>query len=99
MPIKEQSKKALRQMKRHAERNLKVREDLKTLMKKARLAIDKKEAKDKIEALIKQTQKSLDKAAQKNVFKKNTVARKLSRLVKYHQKGGKTIKNEVKAKV
>ena len=79
-------------MRRHAERNLKVREDLKTLMKKVRQAIDKKEAKDKIEPLIKQAQKSLDKAAQKNVMKKNAAARKLSRLVKYYQKGGKVEK-------
>jgi small subunit ribosomal protein S20 len=89
MPIKEQSKKALRQMKHHAERNMKVREDLKTLMKKVRQSIDKKEAKDKVEPLIKQVQKSLDKAAQKNVMKKNTAARKLSRLVRYYKKGGK----------
>ena len=99
MPIKEQSKKALRQMRHHAERNLKVREDLKTLQKKVRQAIDKKEANDKIEALIKQAQKGLDKAAQKNVLKKNTAARNLSRLVKYYQKGGKIIKNEEKPKV
>jgi len=89
MPIKQQSKKALRQMHAHAERNTKVREDLKTLLKKVRQAIDKKEAKDKIETLIKQAQKSLDKAAQKNVMKKNTAARKLSRLIKYHKTGGK----------
>jgi len=98
MPIKEQSKKALRQTKRHAERNLKAREDLKTLLKKARQAIDNKEAKDKIEALIKQAQKGFDKAAQKNIMKKNTAARKFSRLVKYYQKGGKVIKTEIKSK-
>lgn len=89
MPIKQQSKKALRQAQRHALRNLKVREDIKTLLKKARQAIDKKEAKDKIAALIKQAQKALDKASQKNVFKKNTAARKLSRLIKYQQKDSK----------
>lgn len=89
MPTKEQSKKALRQMHRHAERNLKVREDIKTLMKKARMAVDKKEPADKINALLKQIQKGLDKAAQKNVIKKNTAARKLSRLVKYSRKGSK----------
>jgi ribosomal protein S20 len=95
MPIKEQSKKSLRQMKRHAERNLKVREDIKTLMKKIRLAVDKKEPKDKIETMLKQAQKGLDKASQKNVFKANTSARKLSRLVKYFHKGGQAEKGEV----
>jgi small subunit ribosomal protein S20 len=89
MPIKEHSKKALRQTRTHTERNMKVREDIKTLMKKARQAIDKKETKDKIESLIKQVQKGLGKAAQKKIFKKNTASRKLSRLMRYYIKGGK----------
>jgi small subunit ribosomal protein S20 len=99
MPIKQQSKKALRQMQAHAERNMKVREDLKTLMKKVRQAIDKKEPKDKIEPLMKQIQKGLDKAAQKNVMKKNTAARKLSRLMKYNKIGGKVDKKIEKKQV
>ncbi len=102
MPIKQQSKKALRQTQRHAERNMKVREDLKTLMKKVRQAIDKKEAKDKIDPMIKQAQKGLDKAAQKNIMKKNTAARKLSRLMSYYRKGGqaeKKIEKKVEQKI
>lgn len=71
---------------------MKVREDLKTLLKKVRQSIDKKESKDKIEPLMIQVQKSLDKAAQKNVMKRNTAARKLSRLVRYYKKGGKAEK-------
>jgi len=98
MPIKQQSKKALRQNIKRAAGNLKIREDIKTLLKKIHKAIDKKEAKDKIEAMIKEAQKKLDKAAQKKIFKKNTVARKLSRLVKYFKKGGKVIKKEVEEK-
>ena len=90
MPIKQQSKKALRQSHSHAERNLKVKEDIKTLLKKTRQAIDKKEAKDKIETMLKQAQKGLAKAVKKNVLKKNTAARKLSRLIKYFNKSLKT---------
>ncbi|MCX6743512.1 MAG: 30S ribosomal protein S20 [Candidatus Parcubacteria bacterium] len=87
MPIKQHSKKALRQNIKRASRNMKVREDIKTLLKKIRKAVDAKQDKAKIEAMIKDVQKKLDKAAQKNIFKKNTVARKLSRLVKYSKKG------------
>jgi len=94
MPIKQQSKKALRQSIKRASRNMKVREDIKTLLKKIRKAVDSKQDKAKIEAMIKDVQKKLDKAAQKNIFKKNTVARKLSRLIKYHGKGGSTVKKE-----
>lgn len=89
MPIKQQAKEALRKSKRHLARNTKIRGDLKTLLKKVRKDIDtKKPAKD-IEALVKQAQKAIDKAAQKGIIKKNTASRKLSRLVKYYKKGGK----------
>ena len=94
MPIKQQSKKALRQNIKRAIGNLKVREDIKTLIKKVRKAIEKNEDKKKIQAMLKDAQKKLDRAAQKKIFKKNTVARKLSRLVKYYKKGGKTVKKE-----
>lgn len=96
MPIKEQSKKALRQTKRRTERNLKIRQDLKTLLKKIRQAVDKKEPKEKIAPMLIQAQKGLDKAAQKNVLKKNTAARKLSRLISYYKKGGKAEKTAEK---
>jgi len=96
MPIKQQSKKSLRQSIKRASRNMKVRDDIKTLLKKIHKAIDKKEAKDKIETMLKEAQKKLDKAAQKKIFKKNTAARKLSRLVKYYIKGGHTTKKEEK---
>ena len=92
MPIKQHSKKALRQNIKRAARNMKVREDIKTLLKKIRKAVDIKQDKTKIEAMIKDVQKKLDKAAQKKIFKKNTVARKLSRLVKYYIKGAKAKK-------
>ena len=89
MPIKQQAKEALRKTKKHLTRNTKIREDLKTLLKKIRKDIDSKKGVKDVEALIKQAQKSIDKAAQKGVIKKNTAARKLSRLIKYYKKGGK----------
>lgn len=73
---------------------MKVREDIKTLLKKIRKAVDTKQDKAKIDAMIKDVQKKLDKAAQKHIFKKNTVARKLSRLIKYHRKGSNAVKKE-----
>jgi small subunit ribosomal protein S20 len=98
MPIKQQSKKALRQNIKRAERNMKVRDDIKTLIKRIRKAIDTKEDKKKIEEMLKQAQKSLDKAATKKIFKKNASARKISRLMKYWHKGGKPAKKEANAK-
>ncbi len=91
MPNTKQAKKELRKGLKRAEYNLKIREDLKTLIKKTRKAIDDKIAKDKIEEMLKQAQKSVDKAVQKGMLKKNTAARKLSRLMAYYKKGGKTI--------
>jgi len=94
----QQSIKALRQNRHRAERNLKIKEDIRTLIKKTRLAINNNQVKDKIEAMLKEAQKKLDKAAQKKIIKKNTAARKLARLVKYSQKGGKIIIKEEKSK-
>jgi small subunit ribosomal protein S20 len=48
------------------------------LIKKSQKAIETKNA--KAAELVKQTMKALDKAAQKGVIKKNTAARKKSRL-------------------
>lgn len=98
MPIKQQAREALRKAKRHLARNTKVREDLKTLLKKIRKDIDSKKAAKDIEALIKQAQKGIDKAAQKGVIKKNTAARKLSRLIKYHKKGGNAVEKKQEKK-
>ncbi len=98
MPIKQQSKKALRQTIKRTARNIKVREDIKTIIKKIRQAIEKNEDKKKIEEMLKDIQKKLDKAAQKKIFKKNTAGRKLSRLVKNFRKGGKTVKKEAEPK-
>ncbi len=94
MPIKKKSKKALKKSKKREAYNLKIREDLKTLLKKIRKAIEAKESKDKIEEMLKQAQKNIDKAVQKGVIKKNTGRRRLSRLMAYYKKGGEQTKKE-----
>jgi small subunit ribosomal protein S20 len=82
MPNLDSAKKELRKGKKLAAYNKKIKDQLKTLTKKSRKAID---AKDEAKAteLVNQTLKALDKAAQKAVIKKNTRDRKKSRL---HQK-------------
>jgi len=94
MPIKNSAKKALRKSQKIAEYNLKIKEDIKTLLKKSKKAVDAKESKDKIEEMLKKAQKDIDKAVQKGVIKKNTGSRKLSRLMQYYKKGGKVVKKE-----
>lgn len=80
MPIKKSAKKSLKQSKVRAARNAKVVRALKLVTKKTLGAIDKKteEAKKMAQAACQE----IDKACQKGVLKKNTAARKKSRLMK-----------------
>lgn len=80
MPNLPSAKKELRKSKKRNAVNNKIAENLKSLIKKSRQAIDTKDAKAK--ELIAQTLKALDKAAQKGVIKKNNRDRKKSRLQK-----------------
>ena len=82
MPNTKQAAKALRQNKVKNSRNLKIREDIHTLLKKIRKAVAAKQDQAKIAEMLKQAQKAIDKAVQKGVFKKNTGARKISRIIK-----------------
>lgn len=77
MPNKQSAKKALRQTKRHAALNAVKREAFKGAIKNALKAKSADEAKK----LIAAAQKALDKAAKNGLIKKNTAARKLSRLM------------------
>jgi len=80
MPNKLSAKKELRKGKKRQIVNQKALDNIKTLIKKSRKAI---EAKGKeAEELVKKTLKALDKAAQKGLIKKNTRDRKKSRLQK-----------------
>ena len=85
MPIKEASKKDLRKSKKRAARNKKVTIAAKVLIKKARKAIVAQEKETALE-LINKTIKTVDKAAQKGIIKKNTAARAKSRLMKRYNK-------------
>jgi small subunit ribosomal protein S20 len=78
MPNIKSAKKELRKGKRKHAYNEALREEVKTLIKKSRKAIETKDAAAK--ELVAKTLKALDKAAQKGVIKKNTKDRKKSRL-------------------
>ena len=81
MPIKESAKKALRQAKKHRVLNLarqKAAKDIVKKIKKMAMAGQKDEAKK----LMAQAYQAIDKAARRGVIKKNTAARKKSRLMK-----------------
>jgi len=94
MPNRPQAKKALRKSAKRAERNLMIKQDLKTLIKKTKHAIEAKDA--KVGEMLKQVQKSIDKAVQKGVIKKNTGSRKLSRIIALHKKVNQSVKTEEK---
>lgn len=79
MPIKKSAIKALRQSERKAERNKVVKESIVYLRRMARKAIEAGDAKKAVE-LSKDVIKSVDKAVQNGVMKKNTASRIKSRL-------------------
>lgn len=78
MPNKANAKKSLRQAKKKTARNLVFKNAYKVAVKTAlkELSAGGKEMANSLRA----AQKALDKAAQKGIIKKNTAARKLSRL-------------------
>ena len=80
MPNLQNAKKALRQTQKRTLANNAVKRAYKDAMKKVTKAYASGKA--DLSEEIKQAQKKLDKAAKKGVIKKNTAARKLSRLMK-----------------
>lgn len=74
MPIIKSAKKKLRVDKRRAVYNLSVKNNLKSLLKKAEAELSA--------SLIKEAVSAIDKAARKGLLHKNTAARKKSRLMK-----------------
>ena len=82
MPITKSAKKALRQSKRRAARNLIKKDAYKAAVKKVRALAGSGKAKDIAEALS-LAYKALDKASKTNVIAKNKAARLKSRLVKF----------------
>jgi small subunit ribosomal protein S20 len=81
MPITKSAKKALRQSKKRRERNLRRLNAMREIIKQIRkLVIENK--KEEALKLLPIAYKTIDKAAKTNVIKKNTAARKKSRLTK-----------------
>ena len=81
MPHKHAAIKHLRQTKKRTEHNMLVKKNIAYLRKQALKAVEAKDA-TKAQALSKAFAKAIDKAAGKEIVKKNTAARKKSRLVK-----------------
>jgi small subunit ribosomal protein S20 len=80
MPITKSAKKALRSSKRKKIYNDRRRDTLKSAVKEVKkLVADKKIA--EAEAALAKVYQAVDKAAKRGVIKKNTAARKKSRLV------------------
>lgn len=79
MPIKKSAKKYMRVTAKNTLRNKIVTGTVKSAIKKTREAVSAGNVKEAQEWL-KTASKALDKAAQKKIIKKNTAARKKSRL-------------------
>lgn len=87
MPITKSAKKALRQSKKRRARNIQQKKAFKDIIKSIRkLALENK--KEEALKLLPQAYKAIDKAVKAGLIKKNTAARKKSRLTKLINKIG-----------
>jgi len=84
MPQLRNAKKALRQSERRRLHNQNLKANLSFMTKKTKKLAQAKDA--KAEESLKAVIKALDKAAQRGILKKNTAARKKSRLIKQIRK-------------
>lgn len=80
MPNKKSAAKALRQSAKRALHNFKVKRTIRGLVKDSQKLISSQEK--QAAEIVKATIKAIDKAAGKKIIKKNTAARKKSRLMK-----------------
>ncbi len=81
MPIKKHAGlKALKQSKKRAVKNQKIKQGLRTFEKKFRSLLEAKDIKQ-LQEMIPALHKIFDKAAEKRVIKKNKARRKKSRLM------------------
>jgi len=85
MPVKKAAKKYIRVSKRKALKNKSAKGVLKNAIKKTQEAVKAKKI-DDAKKWLKVAIKALDKASQKKILKKNTTARKKSRLNKLVKK-------------
>ncbi len=79
MPNTKSAAKAMRQSLRRKARNIKSKDAFKSEVKKVKKLIAEGKKNEAMEAM-KKVMSALDKAAKKNVIKKNTASRKKSRL-------------------
>lgn len=86
MPHTKSAKKRLRQSIKRKIKNQKVKKEIKELIKQTKKLADTKTEQDKILKILKLSIKKIDKAVSNKVLKKNTGARKKSRLISYVQK-------------
>jgi small subunit ribosomal protein S20 len=84
-PVTKSAKKALRQSLRRRARNLIYKRKIKELVKRLKKFVLENKTKEAKE-LLPQVYKILDKAAKVGVIKKNTAARKKSRLTRFVNK-------------
>ena len=80
-PITKSAKKAFRQSLKRRARNIQKKEKIKNLLKEVRSLISQKKI-EETKKLLPQVYKLLDKAAKIGLIKKNTAARKKSRITK-----------------
>lgn len=85
MPITSSAKKALRASKRKHVFNERRKNALSSIVKKVRKFVSDKNTKEAL-VLLSAAYKAIDKAAKTNLIKKNTAARKKSRLSKLVKK-------------
>lgn len=88
MPIKKAAAKALKQSRKKAAVNKVKKDEIAFILKKFRKALEANKL-DEAKDWLKKAVKGLDKAAQKRIIKKNTAARKKSRLNKSLNKAAK----------
>jgi len=81
MPITKSAKKALRQSKKRRARNIQKKKIIKKLLKEMKNLVSGKKI-EEAKKLLPQVYKLLDKATKTGLIKKNTVARKKSRITK-----------------
>jgi len=85
MPIKKSAKKALRQNIARKPNNTRRKTKVRSLVKQIRILAVQQKTED-AQKLLPKIYKALDKAAKAGVMKKNTAARRKSRLTKLLQK-------------
>jgi small subunit ribosomal protein S20 len=81
MPVKKAAIKDLRRSQQKAVVNLRTKRTIKDIAKKIEKALDTDKV-DQVEELVKKFQKTIDKAIKQGKLKKNTGARKKSRMAK-----------------